>query len=210
MGTRMATVSSINAPSMKEPVAQIAFAICPPERPGRLTWRQVPMDTSYQRQVAIQILIGLIAIAVIGAALWFMVPEISEDARTRTVFCSVGLVTLPLVAGIQLMLFRRFNSPELIGGRTEADSLTIREIYLANTLEQTVLATGAILTCGFLVPVQLLSLPVIGAILFLVGRIGYYFGYSVDPMKRFVGFVIGHYSSLILLGIGLYFGILGA
>lgn len=168
-----------------------------------------PTDSSYQSRVTIQIIIGLVAIVVIGAVLWYLVPSIPATARTRAVFSSVGLAVLPLVVGIHLMLFRRFNSPELIGGRTGEDPLTIREIFLANTLEQTVLAVAAILTCGLLVPDQLLRLPIIGAMLFVIGRAGYYVGYSVDPMQRFVGFVIGHYSSLILLGIGLYFGIAG-
>jgi hypothetical protein len=167
------------------------------------------MDSTYKRKVATQIWIGLVAIPVIAAALWVVVPEISAQARTRIVLSSVGLATLPLVAGIHLMLFRRFNSPELIRGRTGSDSLTIREIYLSNTAEQSILAISAILTCGFLVPAHLLRLPLIGAILFIIGRVAYYFGYAIDPMKRFVGFVIGHYSSLALLCTGIYFGILG-
>ena len=167
------------------------------------------MDPLYKRTVSWQIAAGLLLIPCIGGVLWVVLPEFREGVRLRVVFGSLALVAIPLVAGIQLMLFRRFNSPELIRGRIATETLSIREIYLSNTQEQSVLAAGAVLASGFLVPESLLKLPLIGAILFLVGRAAYYFGYARDPMRRFVGFVVGHYSSITLLFAALYYALAG-
>lgn len=157
----------------------------------------------------LQILAGGVLIAIIGAVLWHVLPAPSASDRSRVVFGSLGLVALPLVGAIQLVLFRRFNSPGLIRGRTRGDPVSLPEVFLANTLEQVVLAALAVLVAGFLVPVYLLKLPVMCAALFLIGRVFYYVGYANDPMNRFVGFVIGHYSCLVSLAVGLYYAAVG-
>lgn len=156
-----------------------------------------------------QILAGGLLIAVIGMALWCALPVLPADDRHRIVFASLGVVALPLVAAIQTMLFRRFNSAELIQGRARHESMSLPEVFVSNTLEQVVLAVLAILVAGFLVPVHLLKLPLVGAVLFLIGRVVYYVGYARHPMNRFVGFVIRHYSSLGLLAVGLYYAAAG-
>ena len=98
----------------------------------------------------------------------------------------------------------------MIQGRAAPGALSIREVYLTNTVEQALLATLAVLASGFLVPQPMLKLPLVGGILFLIGRAGYYFGYASDPMRRFVGFVLGHYSSHTLLVVALYYALAGA
>lgn len=162
------------------------------------------MAISYKRLVLAQILVGFMLIPILGSGLWTLLHDFVPVDRRFVAAATLALLVMPLIAGIQLMLFRRFNSETLIQGRAKSDQISLREIYLSNTIEQTILAVIAALVCILTVPPPLLKVPLIGSLLFVIGRALYFFGYQSNSLHRFTGFVLGHYSSLLLLGIGIY------
>lgn len=162
------------------------------------------MATFYKKLVLTQILAGFSLIPLLGLGLWILLQDFVPIDRIWVTAATLAFLVLPLIAGIQLMLFRRFNSETLIKGRAQSEELSLREIYLSNTIEQTILAVLAALVCILSVPPSLLKVPLIGSMLFVIGRALYFFGYQSNSLHRFTGFVLGHYTSLLLLGIGIY------
>lgn len=165
------------------------------------------MESNYKSNVALQIVLGI----VLGVALWLVLfwwwPSAATD-RLQAIGYGLLVACLPLVGALQLVLFERFNSSELIKGRAESEPMSIRRAFLDNTVEQTLLVAIALCCGAALLPITWLTAIYATSGVFIVGRLLFYLGYANNPMRRFVGFVMGHYASLGLLGLSAYFSVL--
>ncbi|MGD0191579.1 MAG: MAPEG family protein [Rhizomicrobium sp.] len=124
----------------------------------------------------------------------------SDGTSARLAFAARWLL-LPgfcLMAGIAMVANRRFFVPDAMDGtRTPASrSLEVNLRYNQNTLEQVVLAAIAWTGLALALPFDRLSLIPALAILFVVARALFWFGYLVAPWARALGFALTFYPTV--------------
>jgi len=168
-------------------------------------------------QSAGMLALGLYAVAV--AAGYFLLPgiinfpvELAERLAFAARTSAVVLFCLLVAVGIVSTL-RRF-SPEDISGaaaRPPSERLAIPVAFLQNTLEQAVLAVGFYLAFATLVQGAWLSVLMVSALFFVVGRILFLRGYAAGVEGRAFGMtltmmpvVIGYPAIFILMLIELF------
>ena len=105
-----------------------------------------------------------------------------------------------LLAGIVTVSFNRFiynfTNP-LVGG--ESTSMRVHQRYLSNTLEQTILFIVASLILSSFLDSHSIKLIPIFTILFVLGRIAFWWGYLQHPLNRSFGMAVTLYPTLIIL-----------
>lgn len=113
------------------------------------------------------------------------------------------LPVLFLTASIARLAKHRFFTPEDIdGGAGLSEDTTqakLLQTLLQNTLEQTVLAVPIYLAWACVAPSTWLSVVPIAAILFAVGRLLFFMGFSKGAPSRALGFALTFYPTLVML-----------
>ncbi|MEH6452241.1 MAG: MAPEG family protein [Psychromonas sp.] len=133
---------------------------------------------------------------------------ISQSSERLTVLgISLILPTLFLIASIGRLAKFRFFSPEDIDGSgltSATNEALILQSLLQNTLEQFVITFAVYTAWALLMPSAWLSVVPLCSVLFAMGRIAFFKGYSGGAPARAFGFALTFYSTvlmfLVLLG----------
>lgn len=163
----------------------------------------------HKSEVNKQIALGFCLFLVSSLGLWFIIPSHQSGDQVKYTLSWLAVFSIPLFLGIHPVLFRRYKSADLIKGYAASESIRFERAYLSNTVEQTTVNVLTAVTLGMVVPPCLIKLVPIQAIIYVVGRALFYFSYRVNPMKRFVGFVMGYYVAVASLLLSMCFAIFG-
>ncbi|KNH12679.1 MULTISPECIES: MAPEG family protein [Vibrio] len=123
-----------------------------------------------------------------------------ED-RVTVLGLSLILPTLMLIVSIGCLAKYRFFSPEDIDGSgltSGTKRAIILQSMLQNTLEQVVIAVGVYTAWCLLMPSAWLSAGLVCSVLFFMGRIFFFKGYSHGAPARAFGFALTFYSTVVL------------
>jgi len=82
----------------------------------------------------------------------------------------------------------------------DGNKLQVKQLQamLQNTLEQAVVATGVYVTWSTCMPLEWQSAIPTASILFLMGRLLFYYGYASGAPSRALGFALTYYPSMIM------------
>ncbi len=169
------------------------------------TSKEMAQTVDYKKSINKQIAVGFLLIGALGSALWFLVPDTIPGRRVEYTLSWLAVFAMPVFLGIHPMLFRRYNDPELIKGYKSSVDASFDRAYLTNAVEQTAVNVLTAVTLGMVAPISLMKLVSIQALIYLIGRVWYYFSYRAAPMKRFTSFVLGYYVAVISLFLSIYF-----
>ncbi|MDZ4327764.1 MAG: MAPEG family protein [Pseudomonas sp.] len=155
--------------------------------------------------------LGIVVCVVALAAGYWGLPrffEFPHDPLDRLMFWArLQVFLLAWVAlGVGAVSRGRRQSAQDINGSAygpPSSGLAIKVAFLQNTLEQAVLASGAYLALVTLLSGPALSLLVAAAILFCIGRVCFYLGYSGGAPGRGFGFVLTMLPTLLGYGLAL-------
>jgi len=114
---------------------------------------------------------------------------------------SLILPTLFLIASIGRLAKFRFFSPEDIDGSgltSGTNEAIILQSLLQNTLEQIVIAYGVYTAWCLLMPSSWLSVIPLCSVLFAIGRVLFFRGYSRGAPARAFGFALTFYSTVLM------------
>lgn len=147
--------------------------------------------------------LALITLGPVLNLLPFQSPTLVGRAPTWAVGTSIALTWLAIAVG-RLAKHRFLNPSDLDPMRDDQTALA-RSLtqQLQNTLEQTVLAIGAYAVWTALSPSSWGVMPILGAILFSLGRLLFFMGYSNGASRRALGFALTFYPTLAILGCSL-------
>jgi uncharacterized membrane protein YecN with MAPEG domain len=163
-----------------------------------------------QKIVVISAIAALVfAVGFVGILyFWVLLPlpnlETLEERLIFTLRCQI-FPALMLFAGIATVGNYRFLSPAinpLAGAESEAMKVHLR--YLSNTLEQVVLFMIVNVIFSTFLNAQTIKIIPILAILFVVARLAFWFGYLQSPMYRAFGMALTLYPTAILLFYDIY------
>lgn len=141
----------------------------------------------------------------IAAFLWPALPEIGPDdqyTRETIWLACAALAAFWLLIAVGRLAGHRFFTPEDIeGGGLSAGTAKARllQSLIQNTLEQVVLAVIAYGAWLWLMPGERAGLVIICAIMFAIGRLLFFAGYSRGAPWRALGFTMTFYPT-----VGLY------
>lgn len=146
----------------------------------------------------------------IAAFLWADPPAVAEDmaARLSLWLACAALAAFWLLIAVARLAGHRFFTPADIegGGLTEGTAQAkLLQSLIQNTLEQVVLALVAYGAWLWLVPGQRAGLVIVCAVMFSIGRLLFFAGYSRGAPWRALGFTLTFYPT-----IGLYLFLLPA
>jgi hypothetical protein len=111
---------------------------------------------------------------------------------------------LVLLAMIGLIAGSRPLAVDVIDGNDRAERLAVQVRIQRNTLEQLVLMIVAHVALATLLPAsQLVIIPTL-VTLFVIARVVYWIGYSINPLYRTLGFVATFYPNIGALGYAAY------
>ena len=123
--------------------------------------------------------------------------------RLAVAMKAFGAPALCLALSIASLARERFFTPADIDGSTVTNAGTkksrILQSILQNTLEQSVLAVMVYLFWATVMPARFLSVIPAAAILFFIGRIGFFLGYAKGAPARSTGFALTFYPTMLLL-----------
>lgn len=128
------------------------------------------------------------------------------SSREQALAFSLLVLAIPLFFGIGKVLMARYGDSNLINGYQASDqSIAFEKAYLENTKEQALAAVIAAIALNAVLPGNWFSLQYAQALTFVLGRAVFYVGYRASPMKRFSGFIMTWYSTLISFALAVYF-----
>ena len=162
-----------------------------------------------QYTVRTNILIGVILLSCyIAVAVYFPFPKLHlPTLLDRVVFTLRCLVVslLAVLAGVMVLATVRFATTAINPLDPRGKKITEQqERYLQNTVEQFLLHSFSLISLStYLSEEKMHWIPLLVA-LFVIGRALFFVGYSIDPMKRGVGFVITWYPTMAVSGYCLY------
>lgn len=141
----------------------------------------------------------LIGAATLGGA--SIAPDTSTEFRLELVATSLMAPAAALFICIARLAKHRFFTPEDINGSALTQGTSRAKLLqglLQNTLEQVAFAVPVYLACSFILPSHLLGLIPAAAVMFLVGRLLFYIGYSGGAPSRAFGFALTFYPTVLL------------
>jgi hypothetical protein len=173
-----------------------------------------------QRSIIFQSALALLLTAVVlGGGYRWLPPESLGVATSETLADRIAfalkwdmLIFIWLAGSVGAVSRKRFWSPADRHGSAYSEAspaLAVRRANLQNTLEQTVLASGAHLILATVLREEELVLIPLMVLLFLVGRVTFAIGYAKSPIARAfgmaltgapVGFAYGLAAWLIVAG----------
>lgn len=125
--------------------------------------------------------------------------DTQEQRLFFTLRCQI-FPALMLIAGIVAVGNARFTSAAIDPlSDAESESTRVHLSYLNNTLEQFVLFLIASLVLSTFLDAHSVKLIPILTILFVLGRIAFWFGYLQDPLKRAFGMGVTLYPTFVVL-----------
>ena len=148
----------------------------------------------------------VLVILIVGAAILFcpaaLLPATGELAA-RPAWTGAWLLApaLCLLLAIGRLAGHRFHTPEDIDGSgltAGSDAAHVKQAMIQNTLEQTVLAALVWFAYAALMPPEWLAAIPAAAVLFVIGRAFFVFGYSRGAPGRALGFALTFYSTALL------------
>ena len=163
--------------------------------------------SSAQRGVAKGMaLAALTTVAGFSLAHWGMptITLVEDSLRGRLSLLATALMlpglTLMLCIG-RLAKHRFFTPADIDGGALTEGTVTARllQSLLQNTLEQVMLALIAYFAATLLLPFNFLSLIPAAALMFFVGRVLFFRGYTQGAPSRAYGFALTFYSTVLLM-----------
>ncbi len=134
----------------------------------------------------------------------FQAQTMADRASIWAIASSITLVSLAVSIG--RLARHRFVEPrdmEPVSRKQTPRALTLSQ-QLQNTLEQAVLAIGVYSVWTALTPASWGIMPIAGAMLFSVGRLLFFLGYSKGAGERALGFALTFYPSLAMLGCSIF------
>lgn len=142
--------------------------------------------------------VATVACVAAGAAGYWGLGAVVEFPVALVERIGFGLVASIFVSwwvlvGVMMVSTHRRESPEDIGGSAAGppgDELAVKVAFLDNTVEQTLLAVGAIMGWVVLVEGAWLALVVVSVVLFGVGRVLFYRGYPEGASGRALGMTL--------------------
>ncbi|CDT65187.1 conserved membrane hypothetical protein [Vibrio coralliirubri] len=152
--------------------------------------------------MALAMLTAIVAIwaAIVLDPLNYAQTSLLED-RVTVLGLSLILPTLMLIVSIGRLAKFRFFSPEDIDGSgltSGTKQAIMLQSLLQNTLEQLVIAFGVYTAWCLLMPFAWLSAGLVCSVLFFIGRIFFFKGYSHGAPARAFGFALTFYSTVVL------------
>lgn len=163
--------------------------------------------TQKQAGVLSRIIVGaIIAIAIVACGS-FLNPFSFDSSLgvTERLSLAIQFLLLPvifLIFSIARLAKHRFFTPEDIdGGGFSGDSEQARllQSLLQNTLEQFCIASSIYLAWAVVMPGQTLSVVLLSAIAFSVGRVLFFAGVKGGAASRALGFALTFYPSVVML-----------
>ena len=106
------------------------------------------------------------------------------------------LGALTLLAMIGFIAGARPTSNDVIDGNDKAPRLEVQVRVQRNTVEQLLLMVVAHLALATLLPFAALKIIPVLACLFVISRMVYWIGYSINPLYRTLGFVATFYPNI--------------
>ena len=125
-------------------------------------------------------------------------------ARLQLLALSALAPALALTVCIGRQANHRFRTPQDIDGSgltAGTDQARLLQALLQNTLEQLALALPVYAAWALLAPAHLLDVVPVAALLFLLGRGLFYWGYARGAPGRALGFGLTFYPTALLLAV---------
>ncbi len=167
------------------------------------------MLTKEQKEVLYQVIAAVLFCSVFVVTLYNLFPfKLSSmlgmaERFIFTIRCEFFSL-LMLLAGVCVVGNVRFFTDAIDGSRNN-QNVEIHLRYLQNTLEQFILLfVGHLILCSYLLSEQMKLIPIL-VILFVIGRIAFWFGYLKSPTARAFGFGTTFYPIVVVLGYDLYY-----
>ncbi|HET7333107.1 MAPEG family protein [Dyella sp.] len=147
-----------------------------------------------------------LAIVILGAWLnpFLFLPDLSIAARLSTAVQAALVPAIFLVVSVGRLAKHRFFTPEDIDGAglsIGTDRAKLLQALLQNTLEQFCIAVIAYLAWAVVMPSVWLSVALLAAFAFGLGRILFFIGYRRGGPSRALGFTLTFYPSAIMLAV---------
>ncbi len=160
-----------------------------------------------QRGVFQRMIVGALVTAIVllfGAILNPFGFAVDWNASERLWVAAVALLSpaLMLMISIGRLAMRRFYHADDIdgGGLTHgSDEARMLQSILQNTLEQGVLAGFIYIAWVAVMPGSTMSVPLLAAVLFAVGRVLFFASYEKGAPWRGTGFALTFYPSILML-----------
>ena len=162
-----------------------------------------------QHTVRMNILIGVILLSFyVSAAVYFPFPKQHlPTLLDRVVFTLRCLVVslLAITCGIIAVGNKRYGTSAINPLEPSGKKFTEqRQMYLQNTVEQFLLHSFSVIALStYLSEEKMHWIPLLVA-LFVIGRAVFFVGYSIDPLKRGVGFILTWFPTIVVNGYCLY------
>jgi len=153
-----------------------------------------------------KVLAGMVAAVVFSVAFFEVVFRLTDIHLSPLVTIGISVrleyalkcevfAALCLLAGVAKIANRRFFIPDAIEGG-ESPSIEIDRRYIQNTLEQLVLAIVAHLALVTIVAPESIRAVAVLVMLFVIGRVTFWFGYHRSGAARAFGFGTTFYPTV--------------
>jgi hypothetical protein len=132
----------------------------------------------------------------------------SPELRARLLAASVLAPAIALLICIARLAKHRFFTPDDINGSALTKGTAramLLQALLQNTLEQLGLASLVYVSCSFIYPARFLGAIPAAAVMFFVGRILFFAGYSGGAPSRAFGFGLTFYPTVLLASAAVLF-----
>ena len=153
-----------------------------------------------------KVLVGMVAAVAFSVAIFEVVFRLTDIHLSPLVTIGVSVrleyalkcevfAALCLLAGVAKIANRRFFIPDAIEGG-DSPSIEIDRRYVQNTLEQLVLAIVAHLALVVIVAPESIRAVAVLVMLFVIGRVTFWFGYHRSGAARAFGFGTTFYPTV--------------
>ena len=144
----------------------------------------------------------------VTAAVSFPFPKLRlPTLLDRVVFTLRCLMVsvLTIFAGVSAVANKRFSTAAINPLDPSGKALTeMRQRYLQNTVEQFLLHAFSLLTLSTYLSEEKMHLIPLLVVLFIIARAVFFVGYSIDPIKRTLGFAMTYTQNVFVTGYCLY------
>jgi uncharacterized MAPEG superfamily protein len=160
-----------------------------------------------RRQTGRAVIIGILAATVLGWVLFALIlglvvgPRAAQTAD-RLAFAAAWLLPIAILLFVMSAatgLGRAFGGGGDPTANVDSRYVDVTRRVLTNSVEQSLIFALAALAMAALTPAGQLSVLAALAILFVIARVVFWFGYLRDPMYRFPGFALTAEINLVIL-----------
>ncbi len=129
--------------------------------------------------------------------------------RLQPLALSAVAATATLAVCIARLAAHRFRTPQDLDGSgltAGTDRARLLQALLQNTLEQLALALPVYAAWAVLAPASVVDVVLVAALMFVSGRVLFFWGYARGAPGRALGFALTFYPTIVLLLGALVFG----